>query len=142
MSVDLVSIDSEHRILIDLLNRFGEALMRDASAQAIRAIFDDIIAHALEHFAHEERVMDNIGFPRLDAHQQQHAVLLDNAEVIRLELDGQADRDKLTSVTTFLNHLVVKHMLEADMEIRDFVHRQERRRVGDGDTTPEAMVSP
>ena len=127
MSVDLVSIDAEHQVLIDLLNRFGEFLERGESVDAARELFDDIVEHTVAHFAHEERVMRNIGYPELDKHLKQHATLVENASALREELKSASDLSQLTPVTVFLNHMVLKHMMESDTYIRAHIHAEERR---------------
>ena len=123
MSVDLSSIDEEHKVLIDLLNRFGEILEHGDKVEDARALFDDIIEHTVAHFDHEERVMRNIGYRELRKHKRQHEVLLENAATLRADLETATDLGDFASVAVFLNHLVLKHMLESDAYIRAHIHR-------------------
>lgn len=58
----IASVDEQHRRLVGIINRLGEALIDGSATEAgILALFDDLAAYAQFHFADEERVMAAAG---------------------------------------------------------------------------------
>lgn len=69
------AMDSEHRMLIDAMNRlYACCTMADRGAQedALRSLYD----LTREHFEHEERFMADVEYPERDAHRGHHGRLL------------------------------------------------------------------
>lgn len=66
------SVDSEHIKLVDMLNDV-HALLSEGKRDEARRYFNETLAtYVNEHFANEERFMESIGFPFLDAHRKIH----------------------------------------------------------------------
>lgn len=122
MSVGVPRLDSDHRVLIGLINHLERAIaQRFETRLVIAEVLDALIAYTRFHFDREERVMAACGYPELDTHRQEHAEL--TAEVIalldRFESDPTAisHREMLGFLTDWLNH----HILLQDKAYRAFV---------------------
>ena len=79
----LAEVDAQHHHLAQVINRFGNLVMRedDASAQALEAVFTELAAYAQYHFNEEEALMEAT---HLDArhvvhHQRSHRKFLHEA---------------------------------------------------------------
>jgi len=74
-------VDRQHRRLVVLINRLGEALATSTRPddQALVSAFERLRDHAVSHFSDEERLMLNAGIDRrhCEAHAQAHAQLLE-----------------------------------------------------------------
>lgn len=71
-------MDDVHQEFLALLNRMAEA----QGTELIPAI-DAFIAHTVEHFAQEERWMEETGFPPMHCHVNQHQGVLEVARDVR-----------------------------------------------------------
>lgn len=75
-SVNNREIDEHHRHLFSLVNELHVAILaRKGRAEAEMAL-EWLVAHSQEHFAAEERLMQAGGYPRCQAHKEEHDRLL------------------------------------------------------------------
>lgn len=113
----LMDVDDQHHRLVDVINRFGELVMRedDASASGLETVFGELAEYAKYHFTEEEALMREAGLdPRyLAHHEQSHAMFLD--EVTQLHGAAAADnRAAAKSLLQFLTHWLTYHILGSD----------------------------
>jgi len=87
-SVGIAAVDDEHREMIDLINSVYAKLDESADRDAIEGCLEDIHSTIALHFALEERIMRERGFPEYGDHKEDHEELLDE---IRDLMDGFAD---------------------------------------------------
>jgi len=76
-------MDETHREFVDLLNRLGAT-----GGDALLDDLDAFIAHTVEHFAQEERWMEEIAFPPLHCHHNEHAGVLEVMREVRKRVAG------------------------------------------------------
>jgi len=101
-SVGVSMIDEEHKQLLLLISNLHAAVASAPETAAARC--DELIAHALEHFAHEEQ---HFGlYPRAEPHRRMHQKLKERLTEYRSRLDQvplPASAD-LTLFEDFLAH--------------------------------------
>jgi hemerythrin len=113
----LTEVDEQHHRLVDVMNRFGDLVMREegASSGELETVFVELAAYARYHFAEEEAMMTA---RRLDAgyveqHRHSHASFI--AEVTLLHGSVSADNlDAAKSLLQFLTHWLAYHILGSD----------------------------
>ncbi|MCC7312740.1 MAG: GGDEF domain-containing protein [Sulfuritalea sp.] len=113
----LTEVDSQHRRLVDVINQFGNLVMRQegASIAALDPIFAELAAYAQHHFVEEEALMMSVGLDarHVEQHRKSHASFLD--EVTRLHGSASADNlDAEKSLLQFLTHWLAYHILGSD----------------------------
>lgn len=74
-------IDAQHRTLFEDANALLLASQR--ASPDVLSRFDELISHVLGHFADEERVLREIGFPGYAAHRRSHMKLAEKALRLR-----------------------------------------------------------
>lgn len=74
LSVGVAALDAEHAELLALADRLEGALAgaHGLSGQAARDLASELAAYARDHFAAEERYMDETGHPGAEAHKAEH----------------------------------------------------------------------
>ncbi|MDV7339236.1 bacteriohemerythrin [Terasakiella sp. A23] len=123
LTTELRSIDNDHKVLIEAFNEFVDAINAEEPTDKLCEMFQGVIDEVVRHFAFEEKVMLNIGYKGYIEHKQHHANLCADAAGILEELKAaNSAKDTLPSVN-FLRALVVKHMVEQDLKIKEFVMR-------------------
>jgi hemerythrin len=72
-SVGAPSIDGEHQRLLEMINELYMANQAGHGHDRIQGILERLADYTIVHFDHEERVMCECGYPRLEAHKLMHA---------------------------------------------------------------------
>ncbi len=125
MDVGIESIDTEHRQLVEIANRMERAVQAGREHTELMAILDELIAATRDHFTSEERVMEEAGYPLLEAHQRMHAELIVEVGRMRGALDSsELARATAPFVLKFIKLWLVKHVEHDDIRIGRFVLAQ------------------
>jgi hemerythrin-like metal-binding protein len=116
MSVGVPALDAQHRELFTRLNRLVAAIRAGRGSADVAPVLAFLDDYTREHFADEERVMEQAGYPALAEHRAQHAGFC--AELARLRerlaVPG-ADRQELAGhLHLHLRDWLVRHIIGAD----------------------------
>lgn len=109
-------MDTEHMRLAGLLNELHDDLLHGSSLTLIETEFQRIARHTASHFRHEERLMEESGFPdspnHLLAHQQLEAQIAD--------LSRQIDEGEpvfTLELAEFLRNWLLNHIMTMDKKL-------------------------
>jgi len=120
LEVGHAKIDSEHRSLVDALNRLHAAMKQGKGKAEIEKTLLFLKDYTVEHFKGEERLMMAHRYPGTDQHCAIHADLV--KEVATLIANYQSGRTPLTSsVFDFLEAWLVKHIQGEDKALGEFL---------------------
>lgn len=72
---EVLEIDCQHRALLEMLNRLGNAVERGDCRESVDHIIDEVIFLTCFHFMVEERLMAEYGYPEIRAHRGKHRQL-------------------------------------------------------------------
>lgn len=75
LSVHIEEIDEQHKKLIELLNRLHECKASKKGDATIKAILKELIDYTVYHFAFEEKLFDEHGYPQTKEHKESHRKL-------------------------------------------------------------------
>jgi hemerythrin len=120
-SLDIISIDEEHKLLIDLVNTFIKSISEDVSAESRKRALQDAIDHFREHFAHEELIMRNIGYKNYLDHKSEHDDILIRAGDIMGSLDDTLSPENRQHICDELYDWIVNHLTHYDISIRSHI---------------------
>ncbi len=122
LAVGVAFIDSQHKYLINLINRIYLATEQLDTKEIVETLLD-MNAYAEVHFAEEEELMRQHGYPGLKAHIQLHRGFCKQAEIFLNELE--ATPLAITSeVSLYLMEWLVKHIQKADFQYGRFIEEQ------------------
>ncbi|HEX5394476.1 MAG TPA: bacteriohemerythrin [Rhodocyclaceae bacterium] len=120
MSVGNHHIDEQHRILMDTINQLASAESQN-DRPVLAMIVDELIAYAAFHFHFEEQLMQDCGFPRVDAHRQEHHIFTTWVSGVRDEFI-HLRRDQLgVRILNFLRDWLRDHILGEDQKYAPYV---------------------
>ncbi len=118
---DVSEIDLQHQELVNMLNRLNDAVKNNESREDIYRIIDDVIAFTRLHFATEEQLMIQSGYPEIEWHKDKHKQLIQEA----LRLKGKLEYVGEQLFTEWFNHWpfanVLAHIQYADKQIEDHI---------------------
>ena len=110
------TIDREHRELFELANVLIDAFLSGGhDFGRIASVYDRLLEHIVSHFTHEEALLADYGYARLDAHRHAHAGLLARASELRNAVaEGGAS---LGGLVEFLaGDVVARHLFRMDSD--------------------------
>ncbi len=110
-------MDSEHQQLVDLINRMYTIFQKRGEDSEILAVLNDLLKYDANHFASEERYMEQHHTPDLEEHKRIHADLINQAVDIKQKLEtGQAGVSMETF--KFLQNWLMGHI--AGVDVKDY----------------------
>lgn len=105
--------DEQHQTLFGMLNDLHDAAPSGDRA-AIGQKLDVLLNFVVEHFAEEERLMTQTGYPDYDAHKAEHTKLLETCGGVAAKF--KAGELEITQETTaFVKDWLVNHIPNVDM---------------------------
>ncbi len=117
--IDHAEIDAEHQQLFRLVNDFFEASEKIRKTECATRL----LQYTCEHFRHEEMLMQDIGYPAMPAHVEQHHLLIGRLH----EAVDKVEKDTLNAseLQKFLTAWLVGHIVTFDTKLSSYVHRKQ-----------------
>ena len=113
----LPDVDEQHRRLVDVINRFGNLVMRQegTSIEELEAVFAELADYARYHFAEEETMMTakRLDPDYIEDHRQSHRSFLDEVTQLHGGISVN-NRDAAKSLLQFLTQWLAYHILGSD----------------------------
>ncbi len=117
MSVDVTSIDREHQGMISELNQLFRCLNSEHDLSECLPRLQRLVKLAADHFAYEEKVMANMGYPNLEVHKKHHRRLLTELEDYLQQLPEELRREDALSIYHFTKLWLLRHLTTEDRKI-------------------------
>jgi hemerythrin len=113
-------IDAQHRTLVDTLNEIGDAIETGA-LDVCHKLFDSLIDTARRHFADEEALLRQVGFPRAEHHASYHRELIARATAVACLCKESAALDELRNCFRELVNFLIDDIVAGDMDFKSFL---------------------
>lgn len=131
-STDIGSLDRQHQQLLFLTQNLLNVLSNEGSSLAEKQeTFQDLVDHVLAHFAYEERLMRNIGYPGYEAHIVEHNDIRAEIDDIMHDVVHGEGVDDWKGLVSMVQVWVLRHIVASDIPIRDFIQRTDDEGLGD-----------
>lgn len=113
-SVEIASIDLQHRKLVDLVNELHDAMRDGRGGDALGKVLRGLVDYTKNHFAAEEKLMADAGYADLPAHLVEHRELLKKVGEIAERFEKTKGAGLTIEVMNFLRDWLTKHILGTD----------------------------
>lgn len=107
-------LDSDHKILFNLVNQLQDAIETGQSRDVVGSVVNVLAEYVEHHFRHEEALMARARFPDIAAHQSQHRRLEDEVRDVRDRWLAGDRRAIGEEVLAFIRKWLTEHILVAD----------------------------
>ena len=122
-SVHIEVIDQQHRKIVEILGKLFDEMGKRKSQEVLKAILDQMIWYATEHFATEEIFMKQYGFPGYEAHKKEHEGF--KTKVAAFQQDFAAGKESLSfNLIRFLTDWLDHHIMEIDKQYGPFLNEK------------------
>ena len=116
---DVIWQDAQHQLLFEILD-----LIKDSGAT--EEVLSKLKDYTENHFALEERYMDELGFPGKAAHVESHNRFRE--EIDQLLVQGNDWDDQFRDiVATFLTEWLTRHVFGIDKELEAYIFGSDAR---------------
>ncbi|MGI5865054.1 MAG: bacteriohemerythrin [Myxococcales bacterium] len=124
LTVGIEAIDRQHRRLFEIVDGLLEAMQSGKGRAEVAKVLDFLNEYVLEHFALEERAMQEMNDPNYASHKAEHDVFRKTIDRLkRLHEEGGAR----TALVIEINHHVCgwlrNHIAKTDVTIRKALER-------------------
>lgn len=120
LSVCIPEIDAEHQRFIQLVNDLNEAIIARMDLEVIKRCMQAILGDAAAHFAHEEALFKEWGYPAAGEHAERHAqITLALHEIMRRFEHGGTEYEWVEAGLE-VKQALIGHLLTEDMKYRDY----------------------
>lgn len=121
MSVGVPALDSDHRCLVRIINLLAEVDHGAEARSTVETVLETLAMYARYHFAREERLMVQCGFPASQFHHAEHDEFTDYVHGLRVDLAGRATPDVAKDLFNYLTEWLRHHILIQDMAYKPYV---------------------
>jgi hemerythrin len=112
--------DVQHKQLVDIINRLHQALVEGKTRVVVGRTLDELIRYTKAHFAVEEKVLQDCGYPDFVAHHSEHERLA--YAVLEFYQKLMSNEMGLTAqAVDFLREWLGEEILEVDMKFAPFL---------------------
>jgi hemerythrin-like metal-binding protein len=88
LSVGVAELDNQHKKLIDIINRFNDAMKSGKGAAVLAVALKEVADYTVYHFGAEERQLQAIGYSGLLKQKTEHKIFVDKLKSLQKELDA------------------------------------------------------
>lgn len=123
-SVNIAELDLQHERLFRTVAELESALEKGGADTLINEILEKVVEHTIDHFATEEALMEEHGFPGLAAHCNEHSML--SQKLTQFNLSHMAGRpDVPAALLDFLQTWLREHIVKSDKQYGEFLSARE-----------------
>ena len=121
LSAGVETIDTDHKLLISLLNQLDDAVSAGESEDIVGSVLDALLDYTDYHFGREEALMRACGYPDVEPHAETHADLRDQVATIRDRYRRNPDSIREREVMAFLKTWLTAHIMGRDKLYEPFM---------------------
>ena len=120
----IASVDAQHRELFRLARDLYDASQAGSAKETVAGVLNRLITYCKTHFEDEEAQMEQLGFPGLQAQQEEHRKLATRVYgLVEQYTIGEAQVPEELSI--LVSQWLRKHIKEYDQIFADFVRLKE-----------------
>ncbi len=120
LSVGIEAIDQDHKKLLTLINNLQTSVLYPTGETFERQALSELVEYTKYHFAREEKLMQENGYPDYAPHKQQHEEMIAKvgSYMEAYEKDREGTVDELTG---FLKTWLINHIAGTDQNYSRFL---------------------
>jgi PAS domain S-box-containing protein/hemerythrin-like metal-binding protein len=120
-SVGVAAMDDQHKKLFGMINQLADchAAHNCESSGVFHEVLSRMFDYTQLHLKDEEAYLQRIGYPKLASHEGEHATFVE--KITSFSIAAEAGVQDEAAVHRYLKMWLRSHILESDMQYRDFV---------------------
>jgi len=120
-SVKIKEFDDEHKKLVEMINELYDNMKVGKGKEILEEILNRLVKYTVQHFAHEEKLMNQYNYPEAKLHKAAHDNLVKQVNELKHSLDS--GKTVLTiNVLEFLKEWLNAHIMGTDKKYTNFLN--------------------
>ncbi len=112
-SVLIIEMDTEHKAIINYINKIHSGIKERKTDQDLLPIIKDLADYTTKHFRHEEEYMAQGNYPDIEEQKISHVKLLEKVSSVITQIENNEEVN-LIDVMLFLKSWLQTHILKMD----------------------------
>ena len=117
--IGIQQFDLEHQELVALIDQLHTLMVVQRDRVQADRLMDTLLQTIRRHFAHEETLLSELGFPDLEAHAREHSALIE--ELSNLHRQFKAGTLSALATPHFLQKWLLNHLQTTDRKYVAFM---------------------
>jgi hemerythrin-like metal-binding protein len=119
-SLGIEKVDRQHQHMFEIINKIIGCCGPSGDTNLVADTIEEMVNYAREHFADEEMLMRQYGYPNLDAHKKEHNYFIDTTAELAV---GFMNNKNTTGgeIAEFLSIWLTNHILKTDMKYKELL---------------------
>ncbi|HOK03685.1 MAG TPA: bacteriohemerythrin [Victivallales bacterium] len=127
LNVGIQIIDEEHKTLIQKINELSSAIDKGIGETEITKTIGFLKNYSLEHFANEEKIMQEKNYPQINEHKQMHKLFISTINDIEQDYREEgANKALVNTINNLLLNWLKNHIREVDIRLADFIKNDKK----------------
>lgn len=125
LSVGNNVIDSDHKHLIEIINRVEQSMVLK-NRPALTGALDELVQYSLVHFEREEKIAAAAGYSQTPHLNESHRALLEKLNQVRSEFDAAGSEwspEAAGHFTGFLRNWLIDHVIKEDLLMKPVLQK-------------------
>ena len=119
-NIHIASIDEQHRMLVSIIRHLQEAMLEGRTRHVVAPLFSAMNLYTKFHFAYEEQLLSDHGYPAVESHHELHAGLIATLQELESKYVG-ASLSAGAPLIQFLRTWLLSHIGAHDREYAGFL---------------------
>jgi hemerythrin len=121
LSVKVTTIDSQHQVLIKMINDLHEAMRARKGHEAMEKSLEGLVDYTKTHFSEEEALLERNKYPDIKAHKTQHVAFVKRTEEFKAQFH-KGEIGLTVQVMSFLSDWLKNHIQGTDQKYSKFLN--------------------
>jgi len=113
--IGLSTIDNQHKVLVDLINKTYQHYGSDGNKKKLKEVLNELIEYTKFHFGEEEKYFKQFGFTDIEAHKAKHEQFVNKMKHFAEDINA-GDTTVSFDIIDFLKNWLIQHILKSDVQ--------------------------
>jgi hemerythrin len=114
-SINVKSMDEQHKKLIDIINDYYECIVQKKTKEGTIIAIKELVDYTKTHFSQEEALLKKHAYPGFEDHKPLHTMFIDKIEDIQHRFE-QGRMVLSLEITNFLKDWLINHIQKTDKQ--------------------------
>ena len=119
-NLGIAGIDDQHHLLVGLINDLAGAMKEGKSREVLSEILTGLAAYTVYHFAIEEKLFNQYGYPEAATHEKEHRGFIKKVNEYKREF-GAGSFTVSMDMLSFLSDWLIEHICKSDKSWAKFL---------------------
>lgn len=119
-NLGIEKVDRQHQHMFEIINKINAWSGSPVDMELVSDTIREMANYAKEHFTDEEMLMQQHGYPNLEAHKKEHNYFINTTAEFAVNFMDNKDIS-IDEIAEFLSIWLTNHILKTDMKYKELL---------------------